>query len=623
MITELLLNKRNEVYSQYDINNSNSNKFEGLKKINVFVGANNTGKSRFLRELFKSFQSINDNNIDFPFIDLETANKEFDKILDSYIEIVKSEKGNITEEKKHIEKFKTLIKDNIYNGKLSYNEYTRIIQEFDFRKGGIDSGKLKAHNTNRDIFVNTRNKKLKDISHSFYIPVLRSLKKITNEGTPLKSRTLYDYFESLTFSKLNVFTGEDLYKIIKNAKSSPEDERGKIKEFEKFLGNTFFKSVIELVPLEFLGKNDKEENIKNENEDIYIKIGKEPEFSISKIGDGIQALIILTFQLFLHSNKNLLLFIEEPELNLHPGLQRLFLETLNDDRFKNTQIFFTTHSNHFLDLAIEISPEMAIFSFEKKPVLKNKEKPKFKITDITKRSFDALNLLGVNSSSVFLSNCTIWVEGISDRLYIRKYLEIYQKENPDKEDKEDFSKFLEDIHYSFIEYAGDNIKHWSFLDIEDDESINYKSISRNVFLISDKDKGKEKRHKKLVKTLGNKYYCLKCLEIENLLTPEILKATLEEYAKVPNKNLKFEVFKQEDYFDMDMGEFIYSSIISNKSQFKQIALVPNRGKTRKIINKYNFAKNAIENIKDWRDLSKEAQDLTKAVYQFIKENNKS
>ncbi|NOX48471.1 MAG: ATP/GTP-binding protein, partial [Chlorobi bacterium] len=256
-----------------------------------------------------------------------------------------------------------------------------------------------------------------------------------------------------------------------------------------------------------------------------------------------------------------------------------------------------------------------------------KEKPKFNITDITKRSFDALNLLGVNSSSVFLSNCTIWVEGISDRLYIRKYLEIYQKENPNQD------RFNEDIHYSFVEYAGNNITHWSFLDIAD-ESINYESISRNIFLITDKDSGKEKRHKKLEKHLGKNYYCLKCLEIENLLKPEVLKNTIQKYAKNQDENIKFKSFdtkqnsnnnKPEFIYSLeDIGEFIYSSVIVDESQINIIAPKPSGDKkTRKISGKYKFAKNAIDSISCWEDMSKEAQDLAEKIYQFIGENNKS
>ena len=39
-----------------------------------------------------------------------------------------------------------------------------------------------------------------------------------------------------------------------------------------------------------------------------------------------------------------------------------------------------------------------------------------------------MDSLGVRNSSVFLANSTIWIEGITDRLYLKKYMEVYQRE---------------------------------------------------------------------------------------------------------------------------------------------------------------------------------------------------
>jgi hypothetical protein len=54
-----------------------------------------------------------------------------------------------------------------------------------------------------------------------------------------------------------------------------------------------------------------------------------------------------------------------------------------------------------------------------------------------------------------------------------------------------------------------------------------------LFLITDSDnatKGaKAKRHETLKKKLEDRYYCLECTEIENLLTPEVIKAVVANY----------------------------------------------------------------------------------------------
>ncbi len=70
------------------------------------------------------------------------------------------------------------------------------------------------------------------------------------------------------------------------------------------------------------------------------------------------------------------------------------------------------------------SDQVIIQKFVKQP----KENPKdgfdFKIYRCD-RDRDLLASLGVKPSSVYLANCTIWVEGITDRLYITKYMEKY------------------------------------------------------------------------------------------------------------------------------------------------------------------------------------------------------
>ena len=97
------------------------------------------------------------------------------------------------------------------------------------------------------------------------------------------------------------------------------------------------------------------------------------------------------------------------------------------------------------------------------------------------------NYLGVQNSSVFLSNCTIWVEGITDRHYVKHFLDLHKKENKDDPDICDFN---EDYHYSFVEYGGNNITHWSFLDKEE-TPINVEKLCGRLFLLADKIREKK------------------------------------------------------------------------------------------------------------------------------------
>src|SRR5690606_1433203 len=104
----------------------------------------------------------------------------------------------------------------------------------------------------------------------------------------------------------------------------------------------------------------------------------------------------------------------------------------------------------------------------------------------------------------------------------------------------------EDIHYSFVEYSGNNITHWSFLDENENEdeeifkSINESRVCGTLFLITDKDsKKKETRQSKLAQVLGERYYCLECREIENILTAATLKKVIASYEKAEVSELNF------------------------------------------------------------------------------------
>src|SRR5262249_51876978 len=144
--------------------------------------------------------------------------------------------------------------------------------------------------------------------------------------------------------------------------------------------------------------------------------------------------------------------IEEPELYLHPGFQRVLLKTLAS--FSRNIYFIATHSNHLLDLSLDFEG-VSIFTFHKE--LENSSQPerqaKFTVERVSSHDHRALQLLGTRNSSVFLSNCTVWVEGITDRRFLSHYLDLYQKTlraaNADKGTAQFIAE--EDLHYSFVE----------------------------------------------------------------------------------------------------------------------------------------------------------------------------
>jgi len=130
----------------------------------------------------------------------------------------------------------------------------------------------------------------------YYIPILRGIRPLDVDDQHKNfygERTKWDYFrngDSLT-DKMQIFTGLELYQSLKEKLLGEPEERKLVKEFEDFLSVNFFESKpVTLIPKE---KSPKV---------VHIKIGNEPQFPIYDLGDGLQNLIICTFNIFTESS---------------------------------------------------------------------------------------------------------------------------------------------------------------------------------------------------------------------------------------------------------------------------------------------------------------------------------
>lgn len=469
--------------------------------------------------------------------------------------------------------------------------------------------------------------------HRLYIPTLRSLRKVGIEGEFLSGvlehiqvrdyRTQitaknYDLFEQLTRNQYftensgaTIFTGQTLYDDVEKLLRGNLDDRKKLREFEQFLAKTFFQGQdLALIP-------------KKDHSELTVKIGTAEERQIHQLGDGIQMLLLITFPLFRWSGERVLAFIEEPELFLHPWLQRVLIELLASSRFPDQQYFLTTHSNHLLDLTMDVD-DVSVFAFEEEvqEVAGSVRPSKFRIQTVSREDRKPLELLGVRNSSVLLSNCTIWVEGITDRRYLSHWLDLYQKE---------FSKpglitYREDLHFSFVEYGGGNITHWSFLDdIED--AVDVERLCGKLFLITDRDRGKHQdgeelggkkaqRQVNLENRLRERYCCLSVREIENLLTPKVLTDVLSAYGE---KKDRLPQFKHEEYKDAALGDYIENTLLNQGNN--KLRKGHYRADSKTITDKVKFCHYAVEATKSWEDVSPDAQALVERIYKFIADNH--
>ncbi|NNP72780.1 AAA family ATPase [Acinetobacter defluvii] len=581
-----------------------------IKRLNFFIGKNNAGKSRFLRNLFQSHNSQHFYQSDLFFKLCKIEKKLNDAIY------------NQTRKNPHYEHFKNSFNDLKENLTISKkNQAVQIFNNILQYLSNLGVLNLLVRNNNvpqaKELFINqiTTPSTSNFDQEKFYIPILRGMRPVTEieNKQPYIERAQKDYFtNSQRFNTKSIITGECLYHELKIHLLGEPEQREIIKKYEEKLSQYFFDNeTVTLIP-------------KHDQDVVNIKIGNDRQFPISELGDGLQQVIILTYETFIKKDETDAFFIEEPELHMHAGMVRQLMNFYLNET--NHYYFFTTHSNHLLDMADE-SDQVIIQKFVKEPNKDDSNKFDFKIYRCD-RDRDLLASLGVKPSSVYLANCTIWVEGITDRLYITKYMEKYLAElkNSNEGLYKKYRRFMPNYHYTFVEYAGSNLTHWSFSDDYadhlDDKGLSAKAVASEMLLIADGDiQTKPERVKVLQKELKKEnYYILKCKETENTLP----KDTIINVAKSKFSRLKAETTKSYDislidhitdnsYFDHDefgIGKLLDQAIKKPASKTTKTAFADGQG-VGTIKYKLDFCREIIKDFDenpDWQ-LTPKAKEL--------------
>lgn len=501
-------------YSILNREGESSDRFENIDSVNVLIGPNNSGKSRLLRKLFSQKWKF------LPEIDLAGMAEAIQDFNEKYNKLIAAQ---------YVLGFRNQ-PDMVFNAKIepenaletlqkirTANQFVSHASNLQFSKWITKSGTTLTSTAGESALIDaiqneyaSLEEKIRRLSNDrtnlnsemtsenllhVYVPVLRGLRSPGDSSdpndNPYLQRTMTDYNftydatkkeESYLLSDSHfVFTGLELYKDVTEMLLGDLSSRRRIVEYQNFLSENFFENQeIVLIP-------------KPTEDVLTIKIGNEHEQPIYNVGDGLQQILIQTFPVFKYkdSDKPMMLYIEEPDLYLHPGMQRQLMHFFLNTEHSNAQVFITTHSNHLLDLTLDMD-RISIFQCSKLLNFtsiseENVRLPAFEVANVENGNVQLLDSIGVKNSAVFLSNCTIWVEGIYDRGYLRKYLEIFQRQND--------MPFVEDIDYSFVEYSGSNITHWCFSDDDSKENRLYPEIenilanrlSNRILLIADGD----------------------------------------------------------------------------------------------------------------------------------------
>lgn len=233
---------------------------------------------------------------------------------------------------------------------------------------------------------------------------------------------------------------------------------------------------------DFKSHRESEANWKRIREDAFDILGVEidafrgedgTEIDVNRIlvqANGAGTRCILRTVIDLNTQKPDILLIEEPEIHLHPGLERAFMRYLKK-KSSETQILITTHSSNFIDF-----PDI-----QNVYLVSMKESSKVTLLDPE----DAISAipaeLGITPSSLFIYDNLVFVEGDSDEAIIREFASTLEVSLGsanlgfiEMEGSRNFSYFAADSTLSFLKKR--RIRLWFIVDKDEKDNDDIEKI---------------------------------------------------------------------------------------------------------------------------------------------------
>ena len=288
---------------------------------------------------------------------------------------------------------------------------------------------------------------------------------------------------------------------------------------------------------------------------------------LSKTGSGIKTIVLVLLNLLVipqieeYKGYKLVYGFEELENNLHPALQRRLFEYLYTFAVERDIILFLTTHSHIAINAFFDKEEANIFH-----VIKDNGVAKIKGIETHIDKTEILDDLDVKASDLLQANGIIWVEGPSDRIYIKRWLEIFTED-----------QFVEGKDYQFLYYGGRLLSQYSAQ--EETELISIITTNRNAAIVIDSDKrtrnaavnDTKKRIVQEFKDLNMFSWVTKGKEIENYLPKNAIETmvgmTIQEecgqYALFPDYVEKY--YKNFSYRKVPFANQIKDHITSENS----------------------------------------------------------
>jgi hypothetical protein len=450
-----------------------------FKKVNLFIGQNNSGKSNiilFLTHHLKNAQlSLTRNQPEFKFDSLfdfhfgnSSKNMQFAFCVNStklYDQLLISCGENLTGNTESVRCLKKLLASDLISGgtDASWFVYESLFRGTpELSKQFIEQLKTSKSLEDREwsILWNGLTGQGKGNLDQHWIP--QSLVRITTiiSGFQIPAINLIPAIRRIGDSgsqEADDYSGLGIINRLAKLQNPPPHQQ-KLKERFNTI-NEFVRQVT--------GNSSATLEIPYERDMILVHMdGK--SLPLSSLGTGIHEVIILGAAATVLNDQ--ILCIEEPELHLHPLLQKKLLKYIQKET--TNQYFITTHSAHLLD-----TPDVAIFHVRQQD---NQSIVSLVSTDIEKVGICAD--LGYKASDLLQANCIIWVEGPSDRIYLKHWIKAID------------SELLEGVHYSIMYYGGRLLSHLTANDVQINEFISLRRLNRYISILIDSDRSSAHKH---------------------------------------------------------------------------------------------------------------------------------
>lgn len=484
--------------------------------VNVFIGKNNSGKSNIIRFISQLHQFTHNKSNVPPFLHEDYFQHENQRSISfSILHKVNKTLNNLYLPYDSINSLLARQKEVFIEYAASDPERTKYEispSNYEWFKSILPTNPSEVDRLKNEILHNNRETNSETIFKGLYDAVIKNRDLIKKEIYLINNYRKIEKNSSVKESDseyLNtLFNGGNFVQEINKFKSPKARDRKT--EKEKFLKiETFIKDIL----------NTPEYNINIDRDESEVSLSDMP---LNNLGTGIHQLLILAISVTIL--ENCIFCIEEPEIFLHPEIQKKFINYIMQT---NNQYFITTHSSSFINIEginlYHVTNNGKKSNINRVPGIHGKNK--------------ILDDLGYKASDIFQSNYLLWVEGPTDRIYINHWI------------KTKAPKLVEGIHYSIMFYGGGLRAHLTVSDETVEDFINLNKINRKIGIIQDSDiklegAGINKSKKRIIEEfekLGHFNWLTEGREIENYVSQNIL---IESCKKITKSNdVKSEITK--------------------------------------------------------------------------------